>query len=261
MEDIFEIAANISTPLSLAGLFAAVFFYVINLILSKKIIPSLTRKNSALILSSIVNKLFILSLVAMILGFSGYVYSSVFKEESSLQLTIYVHGPHGKQHIVLENTGKLVADFDNDRRIAMIGESGRTNFGEIPAKFKEKEVGVGLEASGYELVNRGKQYKIDGRPIYLAIKKDNSLGEISGVIKNESGNDFISGAIIMIGSDTTITSSEFGVFKVTLPERMQVKDIEVPYKLTIKKEGFKVQTHYYYPKAGDIELRLKTEPI
>ena len=65
----------------------------------------------------------------------------------SLQLTVYVHGQYGKQHIVLENIGKLIVDFDNDRRTAMIGESGRTNFGEIPEKFNNQKIGVGLESS------------------------------------------------------------------------------------------------------------------
>ncbi len=177
--------------------------------------------------------------------------------EQSLQLTVYVHGQKGKQHIVLENTGKLVVDFDNDRRTPKIGENGRTNFGEIPQKFNNREIGIGLEAAAYELVQPNKQYKMDGKPIYLAVKKDDSLGRISGIVKNRDGSEFIKDALIIINNDTTTMTNKLGIFKMTLPVKMQVKDDKSHYLLTIKKDGFQIKEVYYYPKSGDIEIRLE----
>ncbi|WP_371195003.1 hypothetical protein [Glaciecola sp. SC05] len=75
MEKIFEIAANVSTPLALSGLFAAILFFVLRKILEKDIFPSLTKSGSADIVKLIINRLFVLALFAMILGFSGYIIS------------------------------------------------------------------------------------------------------------------------------------------------------------------------------------------
>ncbi len=75
MEKIFEIATNISTPLGLAGLFAAIFFYIARQLISARLFPKLTRHLSSDIIKLIITYLFVLSLVAMVLGFGGYVIS------------------------------------------------------------------------------------------------------------------------------------------------------------------------------------------
>ena len=93
--------------------------------------------------------------------------------------------------------------------------------------------------------------------IYLAVKKDDSLGKISGIVKNRDGSEFIKDALVLIGNDTTTTTNELGIFKITLPAKMQVKDEKSSYLLTIKKEGYRIKTEYYYPKSGDIEIRLE----
>ncbi len=177
--------------------------------------------------------------------------------DQSLQLTVYVHGEKNQQHIILENTGKLVVDFDNDRRTPMIGENGRTNFGEIPEKFNNREIGIGLEATDYELVYPQKTYKMDGKPIYLAVRKDAGLGRISGSVKSRDGRTFLAGALVLIGTDTSTTTDENGIFKIMLPPKMQVKDSKSYYVLTVKKDGYAAITENYYPKSGDIQLGLE----
>jgi len=242
MKEIFEVAAQITNPFSLAAFAVAVILFIL-----------VKRRGKVPIIAWIS----ILSIV--LIAILAPIVLEIFKptiNDQSLQLTVYVHGQEGKQHIVLENTGKLVVDFDNDRRTAMIGEHGRTNFGEIPQKFNNHDIGIGLAAPGYELIYPKKQYKMDGKPIYLAIKKDDSLGRISGIVKNRDGSIFIKDALVMIGSDTTITTNDFGIFKIILPATMQVEDDTTPYKLTVKKEGYSIATEYYYPKSGDIEIRL-----
>jgi hypothetical protein len=73
MEKIIEIAASVSTPLALGGLMAAIFFFVLKQILAKNVFPRLSRDHSAAFLTHVVDRLFILALVAMVLGFAGYV--------------------------------------------------------------------------------------------------------------------------------------------------------------------------------------------
>ena len=78
MSEIFKIASNISTPLALGGLFAAILFFLFRQILKMEIFPKLNRALGGQIVISIINKLFILALVAMVLGFAGYVIARAF---------------------------------------------------------------------------------------------------------------------------------------------------------------------------------------
>ena len=98
METIFNIATRISTPLALAGLFAAIFFFIVRLMITGwfKLAASPAAKRGGEpvdggaersplrtflppdLLKDIINKLFILSLVAMVLGFAGYVFAKVY---------------------------------------------------------------------------------------------------------------------------------------------------------------------------------------
>lgn len=84
MEKIFQIATNISTPLSLAGFFGAILFYTIRIILSSTAKAKHNEdqnpgeqnervSQNKNIYHYIVNKLFILCLVAMCLGFLGFI--------------------------------------------------------------------------------------------------------------------------------------------------------------------------------------------
>ena len=82
MNDIFEIATKVSTPLALSGLFATILFFVLRQILAKDIFPKLARTAGADVIKTIVNRLFVLALLAMILGFFGYMLPYVIKEDN-----------------------------------------------------------------------------------------------------------------------------------------------------------------------------------
>jgi hypothetical protein len=69
---IFDTASKISTPLALAGFIAAVFFLVVKQIIAKNVFPKFSEAIAGGLLQDIINKLFILALVAMVLGFAGY---------------------------------------------------------------------------------------------------------------------------------------------------------------------------------------------
>src|SRR5688572_19691566 len=78
MNEIFKIASSVSTPLALGGLFAAIVFFVFRLIVNKDIYPKMNEALGGEILKSIIDKLFKLALVAMILGFIGYIVARAF---------------------------------------------------------------------------------------------------------------------------------------------------------------------------------------
>lgn len=194
----------------------------------------------------------IVSVLAGLFAILGFFRFYGNDNNDSMQLTVYVQGEN-QQDIILQNTGKLVVDFDNDRRTAQIGENGRTNFGEIPTKFQNKDIGIGLITEGYELIEPNKKYKLDGKPIYLKVKRDQSLGRITGIVKNKDGSQFLKDALIMVDNDTFVKTDSMGVFKLFLPEKLH----KPQYFLTIKKQGFQIKTEYYYPKSNNIEIRLE----
>lgn len=173
----------------------------------------------------------------------------------ALDLTVYVHGPEGKQQIILENRGKLIIDFDNDRRVAMIGENGRTNFEEIPTRFNRLEVEIGFEEKGYELINPGKKYLINGSAIYIGIKKDNSLGIVSGYVRSEKENRLLQGAEVFIGSDTSILTDNTGFFRILLPQQMRVIDSNTPYRILVRYKGIEKE-YRYFPLSGPLQVQL-----
>jgi hypothetical protein len=72
MNGIWETVTSISTPLILGGLVVVVMFFIFKTIFSKNIIPQLNQTTGGKVVLRIVNFLFILSLVAIILGFVGY---------------------------------------------------------------------------------------------------------------------------------------------------------------------------------------------
>ena len=111
MNKVFEIAANISTPLMLAGFIAAAFFLIIRQILKMKLFPKLTRLLSAKMIELIIERLFILTLVAMILGFAGFV------------LTVIARSPPPTSPPVVQTLSGVIWDEDLKPLARIIHES------------------------------------------------------------------------------------------------------------------------------------------
>lgn len=232
----------------IAGISLGVFLFLFREVIRKNIFSKLTKKQS-----------YVIILVFMLLVWSLSIFS-IFQynkyNSGSIQLTIIVHGTEGRQDIVLENTGRLIVDIGNERRTPMIGQNGIINFGEIQGK-PGQEIGIALDAPGYELTYKEEHYKMDGKPIYISVKRDSGIGKISGIVKNRNGSILLKDALIIIG-DTAVLTDTSGRFKITLPEKMFVQNIELPYLLTVKKEGYSMNTVRYKAKSGDIEIRLDT---
>ena len=83
MNQVFEIASRISTPLALAGFIAAVFFFVLQRILKAGLLPKIAQRHSHGVVILIIERLFILSLVALVLGFAGYVIATFAPKASA----------------------------------------------------------------------------------------------------------------------------------------------------------------------------------
>lgn len=179
-----------------------------------------------------------------------------FGQPDSLQLTVYVQDAAGKPIAELQNKAKVIVDFGNDRRAPLLGENGRTNLGEIPEKFQGKTIPIVFEGEGYEPVEPSKKYVLDGKPVYLIVQRDQSLGLIHGRVATRNGSTFIPAALVLIaaeGRDTMVTTDSLGYFRLVLPEKMQ----KTEYLLTVKKEGFQVARERFLPKTTGADIRLE----
>jgi len=119
---ILSIVANLSTPLALSGLCIAIFFFILKQILNKV--------SSSDIVKSIINKLFVLSLIAMFFGFSGYIVQwiptnsaiivRVFDNENSFpisgaKISLVVEGNIYRETTDTTGLAKLNVPFLNDK--------------------------------------------------------------------------------------------------------------------------------------------------
>ncbi len=82
IEKLFEIASKISTPLALAGICVVVVFLILWRILGLAIFESVGGSRTAEIIKLIVGTIFVLALVAVVLGIAGYVFISVYHPPS-----------------------------------------------------------------------------------------------------------------------------------------------------------------------------------
>ena len=198
----------------------------------------------------------ILASLGALAEFTGWNARDFFNAHSgsSLQLTVYVQTADGKPVSELQNKGKIFVDFGNDRRGPLIGENGRTNLGEIPEKFKNQQVPIAFQADGYESVDPDKKYVMDGNPVYIYVEQDNKLGLVKGIVKDRTGEHFISSALVMVDNDTALITDRLGRFHLQLPKAMQRER----YLITVKKEGYKSWSDFYIPKTGSMEIRINS---
>jgi len=117
MHGLFDIASRISTPLGLAGFLAAAFFIIVRAIIAKNIFPTLTRQLSGDIIKLIIDRLFILSLVAMVLGFAGFVAT--------------------RRHVGGKPTGNASTSGPNSPAVS--GDGNSVTYGQPEADKKKKE--------------------------------------------------------------------------------------------------------------------------
>jgi len=154
--------------------------------------------------------------------------------EADEQLTVFVTDAKG--NVVLKNEGKLNIPLGNRLLNEPIGNNGRTNFGDITASNIGDTITIGLKAEGWEIVGTNK-FVFKGKPVKLIVKRDDSFGLIKGIVQSTNGES-IEDAKIMINVDTTILTTQNGMFNVSLPEKWRAKNKTDLYTFRISKEGF-----------------------
>lgn len=194
--------------------------------------------------------------ISLLIGLLLISVPSLFLKEKNLALTVFVHGPSGRQDVINGVGGKVSVDMGNKRETRDIGKDGSATFLELPASYRNKPVNIMVQQPGYEMAAPQQTHVLADTPVYIILQKDNSLGKVSGIIKNVAGTQPIEAAEVYIGNDTMLLTNAIGAFEVLLPEKMWVASSNIPYRLVIKKAGYALKEEQYYPGANPIEIRL-----
>jgi hypothetical protein len=99
-------------------------------------------------------------------------------------LTVYVHGEHGRQEVLLRNSGKVVLRLGLEPRSEPIGADGQAFFPAIPADFRNQSVPVWVESDEFEVVG-DLQCLLAGPSIDVVVHKKS--GKVSGRIQEDKG--------------------------------------------------------------------------
>lgn len=211
MENIFKIASSVATPLALGGFFAAILFLVIRQILSGKFFVKLTSANSAKILKLIIDRLFILALIAMLLGSVAYVLINLVGVKSnSPQISI-----SGSFNTAVNGSNNVVS-VNSDLSI-VLRERSRV----IP-------VSIPVHAGGHSISSFEFQEEIPS----IQINKINSLIKES-VLKIYRKNDFYK-RVAIVARPRFI---EYGLVGISIDVELEEMDIKALDVNTPEKEA------------------------
>lgn len=131
MGKLFQTAANVATPLALAGLFGMAFFLILRQLLGKNIFSKFTSENSKEVVIKIIDRLFVLSLVALVLGAFAFILPYVLANDtqrgSGMEMAKILEDRHKEISKVLDEAGKNVADKANFQEFRSKIEQGLAN--------------------------------------------------------------------------------------------------------------------------------------
>jgi hypothetical protein len=163
-------------------------------------------------------------------------------------LTVYVHGPAGRQDLVLRNEGHVILDLGGDRRREKIGDKGEAYF-RIPPEFRGQRVPVGVESEAYETAAPSEDLKLDTDRLYLRVRRKS--GHLTGRVQDREGNA-VPGASIQVAGVSVSTGPD-GRFEISIPgERMKPE-----FSLTAAAGGYATQSHTVVANANEITIILQ----
>ena len=156
-------------------------------------------------------------------------------------VVVYTHGVGGKQDILQLKETKLVADIGGRREVAKVGENGQNTFNEIPSKYHNKRIGIGLQGTeGYVLTHKDSTYLLNGEPIYLAVQSSCRFCVVEGYVQNQES--FIPNVVVNIDNFADTTDSK-GHFKINIPPDKELSE----YAATISIKGKIVKRLFITP--------------
>jgi hypothetical protein len=138
------------------------------------------------------------------------------------------------QYPKLENAA-LQLRLDNKWEPAEVDAAGDADYKSIPGDFKDRKVAARLEANHWKLTQDS--VTLSGKSGELTIVPDGSLGRITGKAFRTSDNAPLSGIVIEVEGERTLTD-DLGNFNLDIPLEKQ----KAEYTLLAVKDGISSQT-------------------
>ena len=185
----------------------------------------------------------VLFIILLILGFW------LPKPASNFPLTVYVHGPGGRQDMVVRGVGYVIVDLAGFRRKAQIGNDGEALFPEIPASFWGQEVPIALDVDGYEMMDSNQRARLSGSSIYVGVRKKS--GHIRGYVHDSKWNPLP--AVTVVARGLSVSTDQTGYFDLVVPG----EELQPSLTLEAIMPGFLVWSDTVVPNSNDVLITLR----
>lgn len=165
------------------------------------------------------------------------------------EYTIFLDGAGAKPGFNSEYPAVVKLKLNNDVRTDEADEHGAADFKNIDAGFQGKEVPVELDFNGWQFASTHSNkttVKLSDKSASLAIEPDGSLSKVSGRVRDEENNRFLSGVAVSIGS-TAVKTDELGYFQIDIPSDQQKRE----QLLSAYKEGYVIWEKRVYPETKE----------
>ena len=168
---------------------------------------------------------------------------------ATFPLTVYVHGEHGPQDMVLRASGRVFLDLGGDRRSEPIGVNGQAFFPAIPANFRGQEVLAWVESESFEPLGGAQKRRLDGRSFYLSVRR--RIGHVAGRVQGRNGATLAGAEIRVAGLSTSSDSA--GHFELTIPGDRLKPEMDL-YAVA---PGYAPEHYKVVPNANEIIVDLQ----
>ena len=157
--DILKIFASVSTPLRLGGLVAGGFFLLVRQILGKRPISKVSDAHGHQLAMRVTTYFFVLSLVAVALGFAGFVMG-----REGFDLTVHATTPEGGP---AAGMGEILLRLEQHVDTASIDSYGNAVFKRAPRSLLGKNIDIQPHVAGYAEEWQTVKVRTDTVPIVL----------------------------------------------------------------------------------------------
>jgi hypothetical protein len=185
----------------------------------------------------------VVMLVVIVLGF--YLVPAPARR---FDFTVFLHGPAGRQAVVLRDNGKLSLDLGADRRKESVGDKGEVRFVGIPADMRGRKVPMTLEADRFELSDPNLLVPLDDETFYAAVRPKQL--KLSGTIVDAFDRP-IAQARVRIAAATSSTDQD-GQFELVVPADLADSERTV----TIVAAGYETWSAQASPGGNPLRVRL-----
>jgi hypothetical protein len=166
---------------------------------------------------------------------------------STFSLTVYTHGAHGPQDIVLRSTGEVVLRLGPEIKKEPIRANGEAFFPAIPTSFRRQRVPLWVDDARFERADNTDLH-LAGQSIDITVRLKRRI--VAGRVQDKYGNS-ISGVQVDIAG-ISVQTDEAGHFDIDIPRQVSQDTFDLDASL----KGYLPQHLTVLPDSNPVVLTL-----